>query len=60
VRAPPRGFDVAWAAEEPPTVTISKADSSLMFFLMHLFGRLQALGTVPAIDLTAYGRPLEA
>jgi hypothetical protein len=31
-----------------------------MFFLMHLFGRLQALGTVPAIDLTAYGRSLEA
>ena len=53
-------FDVDWTAEESPTVTISKADSSLMFFLMHLFGRLQALGTVPAIDLTAYGRSLEA
>jgi hypothetical protein len=53
-------FDVDWIAHESPTVTIGKADSSLMFFLMHLFGRLQALGTVPAIDLTAYGRSLEA
>lgn len=53
-------FDVDWAGEEPPAVTVSKPDSSLMFFLMHLFGRLQALGTVPAIDLTAYGRSLEA
>jgi hypothetical protein len=30
-----------------------------MFFLLRLFGRLQALGTVPAIDLGAYGQSLE-
>ena len=53
-------FDVDWTTNDPPKATVSAADSSLMFFLMHLFGRLQALGTVPAIDLTAYGRSLEA
>jgi hypothetical protein len=53
-------FDVDWTAGDSPKVTISKADTSLVFFLMHLFGRLQELGTVPAIDLTAYGRSLEA
>ena len=52
-------FDVDWTAGDSPKVTISEADASLMFFLMHLFGRLQALGTVPAIDLTAYGRSLQ-
>ncbi len=31
-----------------------------MFSLLRLFGALQALGTVPAIDLTEYGRSLEA
>ena len=53
-------FDIDWTAEEPPKMTISEAESSLMFFLMRLFGSLQALGTVPAIDLAAYGRSLEA
>jgi hypothetical protein len=53
-------FDVNWTAEDQPRVTVSEAEGGLMFFLMHLFGRLQALGTVPAIDLTAYGRSLEA
>lgn len=53
-------FDVDWTTDNSPNATTSAADSSLMFFLMHLFGRLQALGTVPAIDLTAYGRSLEA
>jgi hypothetical protein len=53
-------FDIDWTSDDPPKVTISTAESSLLFFLMHLFGRLQALGTVPAIDLTAYGRSLEA
>jgi hypothetical protein len=31
-----------------------------MFFVLHLFGRLQQLGTVPAIDLPEYARDLEA
>jgi len=52
-------FDISWADGEP-AIDISAADVSLMFFLMRLFGRLQALGTVPAIDLAEYGRTLEA
>lgn len=52
-------FDVRWADAEP-SIDISAPDVSLMFFLLRLFSRLQALGTVPAIDLAEYGRTLEA
>jgi hypothetical protein len=54
-----RAFDVDWTAGSPE-VTISESDGALMFFLLRLFARLQALGTVRAIDLAAYGRALEA
>jgi hypothetical protein len=53
-------FDIDWSRADGPDLSVSEAESSLMFFLMRLFGRLQELGTVPAIDLTAYGRSLEA
>lgn len=52
-------FDVDWADRNTPTVSLSEPGASLMFFLLRLFGRLQALGTVPAIDLAAYGQSLE-
>jgi hypothetical protein len=52
-------FSVNWE-EGPAQITISDADVSLMFFLMTLFTKLQRLGTVPAIDLEAYGRSLRA
>lgn len=52
-------FDIDWNSGSP-SVTRSEPDLSLMFFLLRLFGRLQAVGTVPAIDLVAYGRTLEA
>lgn len=51
-------FDVSWAAGA--AITVSEPEGSLMFFLLRLFGHLQALGTVPAIDVAAYGRSLEA
>ena len=53
------GFEVAWdgGGAQPE---FSVPDASLMFFLLRLFGRLQRLGTVPAIDLKEYGRSLEA
>lgn len=38
----------------------SEPAGALMFFLLRLFARLQALGTVSAIDLAEYGRSLEA
>jgi hypothetical protein len=52
-------FNVTWA-EEPAEITTSDPDMSLMFFLITLFTQLQQLGTVPAIDLEAYGRSLRA
>ena len=38
----------------------SATDTGLVFFFLRLLGRLQSLGTVPAIDLTAYGKSLES
>lgn len=52
-------FDVRWTDGGQPQIDISAPDVSLMFFLLRLFGRLQTLGTVPAIDLAEYGRTLE-
>jgi hypothetical protein len=52
-------FSVAWT-EEAAQITTSEPDVSLMFFLMALFTQLQRLGTVPAIDLEAYGQSLRA
>lgn len=53
-------FDIAWQEERAPDITFSEPEGALMFFLLRLFGRLQALGTVPAVDLTSYGATLEA
>jgi hypothetical protein len=59
--APRHGtFDIDWAGDDGPEITFSDPEGALMFFLLRLFGRLQALGTVPAIDLAAYGASLEA
>ena len=50
-------FEVSYGAASPE-LTISDPDAGLMFFLTHLYTRLQQLGTVTAIDLAEYGRPL--
>jgi len=39
-------------------LTVSDANSSLGFFFIRLLARLQAVGTVPAIDLEKYSRAL--
>lgn len=52
-------FDVAYE-ETGQTISTSEAEASLMFFLLHLFRRLQQVGTVTAIDLAEYARNLEA
>lgn len=53
-------FDLSWPTDrDRPEITLSEPAAALMFFLLRLFGRLQALGTVPAIDLAAYGQSLE-
>jgi hypothetical protein len=52
-------FEIAYGAGGPE-VSSSEAEGGLMFFLTHLYSRLQQLGTVTAIDLAAYARPLSA
>jgi hypothetical protein len=52
-------FEVSYETGRPELLA-SDADAGLMFFLSHLYTRLQQLGTVTAIDLAAYARPLEA
>jgi len=52
-------FEVSYE-EGAPDLSVSDADGGLLFFLTHLYTRLQQLGTVTAIDLAQYGRPLEA
>jgi hypothetical protein len=51
------GFDVRY--EGGPVVEASSVDLGLVYFLVKFVGRLQALGTVPAIDFTRYIAPLE-
>lgn len=46
-------FDVFWH-EITPTIETGDSDRSLIQFAMRLLRRLQLLGTVPAIDYTAY------
>jgi hypothetical protein len=52
-------FEVGYE-EDRPELTVSGPDSGLMFFLTHLYTRLQGLGSVAAINLAEYARPLEA
>ena len=54
------GFDVVRDEHGEVWINRSTPDVSLIFFLLRLFSRLQALGTVPAIDLGLYARTLEA
>lgn len=53
-------FDVMRDEHGETWVNRSEPEAALMFFLMRLFTRLQAMGTVPAIDLGRYARTLEA
>lgn len=38
----------------------SKADDALIFFFLQLLARLQAVGTVPALDFAAYAQAVDA
>jgi hypothetical protein len=51
-------FEVSYS-EEGAELAVSEPEGGLMFFLTHLYTRLQSLGTVPAVDLAEYSRPLE-
>lgn len=52
-------FEVSYG-EHGPELSISETESGLVFFLTHLYTRLQSLGTVTAIDLSEYAKPLQA
>ncbi len=44
----------------PAHIDTSEGDTVLMFFLLRLFGRLQAAGSPPAIDMHEYSKTLHA
>lgn len=48
------GFEVIYGDDGEPCLTRSSPESSLIFFLLRLLGRLQQVGTVPAIDYAEY------
>jgi hypothetical protein len=48
-------FNVEYGSGRRATLATSEADSALISFFMTLLHRLQPLGTVTALDLTAYG-----
>ena len=52
-------WDLWYTDESGVRVDPSSSDTGLVFFFLRLLARLQSMGTVPAIDLAAYGRTLE-
>jgi uncharacterized protein DUF6602 len=53
-------FEASHPEEGGVQLTRSEPEGGLIFFLTRLYTRLQQLGTVTAVDLSAYSRPLEA
>ena len=53
-----RAFAMEYSRKRPPTVHMSKPETALVFFFVHLLSRLHAMGTVPAVDFDKYGRVL--
>jgi len=53
-----RAFAVEYPRNGPATIEFSAKETALVFFFVKLLGRLQAMGTVPAVDFEKYGRVL--
>ncbi len=51
-------FDVVYRKRNPPEVEFSDPEDSLIFFFLRFVQRLQAFGTVPAIDYSEYEKAL--
>jgi hypothetical protein len=51
-------FEVLYDDEAASSSIQAASEGALMFLLMHLFARLQTIGSPMAIDLRAYSRPL--
>jgi hypothetical protein len=53
-------FELVPQIEDIPShIDTSEGDTVLMFFLLRLFGRLQAAGSPPAIDMHEYSKTLQ-
>jgi hypothetical protein len=53
-------FELVPQIEDVPAhIDTSEGDAVLMFFLLRLFGRLQAAGSPPAIDMHEYSKTLQ-
>lgn len=52
--------EAAYGSTGQVTLEVSAPDTALIFFFLRLLEKLQGLGTVPAMDLRAYGRSLTA
>lgn len=50
------GFEIRYGKK--PRVEVSAAECALIFYFLRLLGRLQASGTVPAMNFDAYSRVL--
>jgi hypothetical protein len=47
-------FEVKYALNEPPAIATERSPASLALFLLRFVARLQAIATVPCIDVLAY------
>jgi hypothetical protein len=52
-------FDVKYASNEPPAIAAERSDASLALFLLRFIARLQAIATVPCIDVLAYAAKMK-
>lgn len=52
------GFSVSYPRKSTPRVETSGRETALIFFFLKLLARLQASGTVAALDFNKYGRVL--
>lgn len=54
------GFEVKYAANEPPAIAVERSEAALALFLLRFIARLQAIATVPCIDVLAYAANMES
>jgi hypothetical protein len=52
-------FNVKYADGQAPTIVAEQCDASLALFLLQLIAKLQAMATVPLIDVTAYASSIQ-
>ena len=53
-------FSIRYSDDSDPIIKLSSKEESLIFFFLHLFSRLQEIGTVPAIKVSEYAKSLSS